>query len=147
MRKITNWWIDVSESPTANFRSYGETMLGFINFLNSPATCMSVPSHITINGKVIGEDHIIIGNISLVNKVTDEGILQKLVSNSNIGNNLKLITSDGVETTNSELKPIALQIITSSGDEYYLLESEMDVRFRREFISSNKIIHIESLAK
>ena len=44
------------------------------------------------------------------------------------------------------MSPYDYQLVTLSGDIYYLLDAEMNADFRHEYLSGEKIVHISRVA-
>ncbi|MBQ2695181.1 hypothetical protein IJG04_00880 [Candidatus Saccharibacteria bacterium] len=150
---LKNWYFDITSDTTAGFEAFGELLRAFTNFIHSPATSMGFNSsnHITIVGDVIGGNRIAVGGITLISKIPANNA--DPTSNPNTATlraapavSATPIISKTPTNTIIDATPYAYQIVTTNNTIYHLIESDMDPNFRKEFISNEKIVHIDFAA-
>lgn len=120
--RLNSWYFDVSGDSSVDFGAYKAFMQSFRTFINCPADGMSVSNsnYLVLVGDVLCGGKTSISGISLITKVSGEA------DNDNI--------SIGFDDK--------LTVLTSSGDVYHLFMADMNVKFHREFIRGEKIIHL-----
>lgn len=125
---LKNWCLDIVKDNNDNPNEFGDLLGDFLNFVNCPADSMGLgASNLAVIGETVGNSEVIVSGITLITKIVDNRNRLRVVGEENKG-------------------PCDYQLITLSGDEYYLLDTEMDADFRHDYISGEKIVHFSRAA-
>ena len=126
---LKNWRLDIVKDNSDNPNEFGDLLGDFLNFVNCPADSVGLDasSNLAVIGETVGNSEVIVSGITLITKIIDNCNRLRVVGEKNKG-------------------PCDYQLITLSGDEYYLLDMEMDADFRREYVSGEKIVHFSRAA-
>lgn len=126
---LKNWRLSVVNNNSDKPNEFGDLLRSFLSFVNCPADSMGldVSNNLAVIGEIVGNNEMTVSGITLITKIIDNRTRLRVV---------------GEEDTN----PYGYQLVTLSGDIYYLLDAEMNADFRHEYLSGEKIVHISRVA-